>query len=110
MKSRAFLLQRPREVDRQDELRHLYTIFPMEKFSDVSSDESEEYVVNDDVVKLFDSDIEVDASFSGFENTSVDKSTEKVEKVKSPVKSRRGQINSGPGKVPGKKSERKSAG
>ena len=82
------------------------------KFSDISSaDESE--VDNDsnartDILKLFDSETEMDQSFSGFEKEASNSASNPTANVK-PLGSRRGRgENNGPGKGPGKNLKKKS--
>lgn len=77
------------------------------KFSDISSaDEHNDKTDDDEILKLFDSEEEADASFSGFEQAE-EKSTEKPKpKVKSTVS--KVTASSGPGKGPGKNLKKKA--
>ena len=83
----------------------------MKKFSDISPAEEtdNDIPVNTDVLKLFDSENEMEQSFSGFEKEQCNEasnSTINVKTLQNSPRSRRTQ-NNGPGKGPGKNLKRK---
>ena len=83
----------------------------MKKFSDISPAEEtdNDIPVNTDVLKLFDSENEMEQSFSGFEKEQCNEAsnpTINVQTLQSSRRSRRTQ-NNGPGKGPGKNLKKK---
>lgn len=78
----------------------------MDKFSDISSDEQNKSISDkhEDVVKLFDSENEIDESFSGFDDS--DAAGNKKEKQN--IKPRRSRARKGTGKGPGKNTKGKA--
>ena len=83
----------------------------MKKISDISPAEEtdNDIPVNTDVLKLFDSENEMEQSFSGFEKDQCNEASNPTINVKTLQSSRRSRRtqNNGPGKGPGKNPKKK---